>query len=183
MQCRVKPAELCPNHQLYFPVQYFSRNRVIHVLIATGVPIQQVFRLVRPIGRFALKSNLFIYLIMTSAETKLFDLSFLEQMDDQAFIIQVVTLYLQDTQADLATMENDFGAGDLDAVYKIAHKLKSSTGMLQANSLFLLLEKTEKTAKAGILTSELSSMLQSVRSEFGILKLALETHLQQFETA
>ena len=119
---------------------------------------------------------------MTSAETKLFDLSFLEQMDDQAFIIQVVTLYLQDTQADLETMENDLGAGNLDAVYKTAHKLKSSTGMLQANTLFLMLEKTEKTAKAGILTSELSSLLQSVRAEFEILKVALETHLQQLET-
>ena len=120
---------------------------------------------------------------MTSAGTKLFDLSFLEQMDDQAFIIQVITLYLQDTQADLTTMENDFGGGNLDAVYKTAHKLKSSTGMLQANALFAILELTEKTAKAGTPSSELDSLIQSARTQFEILKLALETHLQQLETA
>ena len=120
---------------------------------------------------------------MTTAGTKLFDLSFLEQMDDQAFIIQVITLYLQDTQSDLDTMQQDFSSGNLESVYKTAHKLKSSTGMLQANTLFAILEKTEKSAKAGSLTSELSGLMESGRTEFAVLKLALEAHLQQLEVA
>ncbi|MES2893850.1 MAG: Hpt domain-containing protein [Bacteroidota bacterium] len=120
---------------------------------------------------------------MTTTGTKLFDLSFLEQMDDQAFIIQVINLYLQDTASDLETMRNDFSAGDLDSVYKTAHKLKSSTGMLQANGLFGILEKTEKTAKAGSLTGELTGLMESGRAEFEVLKLALEAHLQQLPAA
>ena len=120
---------------------------------------------------------------MTTAETKLFDLSFLEQMDDQAFIIQVITLYLQDTQTDLESMQQDFTRGNLEAVYKTAHKLKSSTGMLQANTLFAILEQTEKTAKAGSPTGELSNLMEAGRSEFARLKLALEAHLQQLEVA
>ncbi len=120
---------------------------------------------------------------MISAETSLFDLSFLEQMDDKAFLVQVISLYVQDTSADLSNMSVAFTAGKLDLVYQTAHKLKSSTGMLQANTLFSILEKTEKNAKAGNPDGSLGSLIENCLSAFDQLKIALEVRLTELEAA
>lgn len=120
---------------------------------------------------------------MTLTEERLFDLSLLEQMDDKNFIIQIIEMFLLDTPGDLLVMEDSFKAGDLNSVYKTAHKLKSSTGMLQANSLFGMLGNIEQLAKTGVMTSQLSELVQSSRVEFNQLKTGLELHLQEIKGA
>ncbi len=120
---------------------------------------------------------------MTITEERLFDLSYLEQMDDKNFIIQIIEIFLLDTPADLLVLEDAFKAGDLDTVYKTAHKLKSSTGMLQANSLFGMLGNIEKLAKTGIAGNQLTELVQSSRVEFDQLKNGLELHLQEIKVA
>src|SRR5665647_2147926 len=107
-------------------------------------------------------------------EQKLFDLSFLEEMDDKNFTVEIIVLYLQDTHNDLRELKRAFDAGDLDTVHKTAHKLKSSTGLLQANKLFTILEKTEIIAKAGGKTSQLAELVQTAQYEFDQLKTGLE---------
>lgn len=120
---------------------------------------------------------------MTLTEERLFDLSYLEQMDDKNFIIQILDIFLIDTPADLLVLEDAFKAGDLDTVCKTAHKLKSSTGMLQANSLFDMLGNIEKLAKTGIASNQLTELVQSSRVEFNQLKNGLELHLQEIKAA
>ena len=114
---------------------------------------------------------------MIPGEQNLFDLSFLEQMDDKDFIVQVITLYVTDTQTDLDEVKRAFANNDIETVYKTCHKLKSSTGMLQANGLYALLEKTEKTAKAGGDKQLIGELIQQVFASFNVLKPALEEHL------
>lgn len=114
-------------------------------------------------------------------EQKLFDLSFLEQMDDNNFTIEVIVLYIKDTHIDLEIMKQSFDEGDQESVYKTAHKLKSSTGMLQANTLFSILEKIEITAKSGEGISRLDQLVQEARYEFDQLKAALELHLKEID--
>ena len=114
---------------------------------------------------------------MIPGEQNLFDLSFLEQMDDKEFIVQVISLYLKDTQTDLDDVKRAFANNEIETVYKTCHKLKSSTGMLQANGLYALLEKTEKTAKAGGDSQQVGELLESVYAAFNTLKPALEEHL------
>ena len=116
---------------------------------------------------------------MTITEEKLFDLSLLEQMDDKNFIVQIIDIFLLDTPIDLSAMEHAFKKGDLDTVYKAAHKLKSSTGMLQAHSLFGMLENIEKLAKTGIANNQLRELVQLSLLEFDQLKKALELHMKQ----
>ncbi len=119
---------------------------------------------------------------MSTAIQTLFDLSFLEQMDDKDFLISVLDLYLADTGKDMEEMSKAFDAGNLEVVYKTAHKLKSSTGMLQANTLFTILESTERIAKGGTKTSELTELLKSGLVEFKQLEIALELHLNQLKS-
>ncbi|CAN5490741.1 hypothetical protein BH11BAC3_BH11BAC3_17070 [soil metagenome] len=120
---------------------------------------------------------------MINTDEKLFDLAFLEQMDDNGFIIQVIDLYLQDTAKDLDDMKIAFSAGELDTVYKTAHKLKSSTGMLQANTLFETLEKTEKLAKERGDANQVSNYVESAIKQFQQLRVQLELHLKVLQSA
>ncbi len=118
---------------------------------------------------------------INTAERQLYDLCFLEQMDDKNFIVQIIVLFLHDTHNDLGDMKRAFDANDCDTVYRTAHKLKSSTGMLQANALFTILEKIEKIAKARRETSQLDELLQTAQYEFDQLKTALELHLREID--
>ena len=112
------------------------------------------------------------------AEPKIFDLSFLEEMDDKNFLKQVIGLYLEDTPQDLTEMKEALLIPEPDTIAKKAHKLKSSTGMLQANKLFDILEETENLAKEGQVTTELNELMAQAQNEFDALKKALETHLE-----
>lgn len=116
-------------------------------------------------------------------DQKLFDLSFLEQMDDINFLSDVITLYIKDTNNDLNSMKIALDSGSLETVYKTAHKLKSSTGMLQANSLSQLFDQTERMAKSGEKGSQLNELVARARTEFDKLKPALQIHLQRLQRA
>lgn len=120
---------------------------------------------------------------MSTTGQKLYDLSFLEQMDDKTFLIQVIELYLQDTEKDLEEMEQAFDAGVLDTVYKTAHKLKSSTGMLQANDLYAVLEQTEQAAKHGGPGNEIAALINNAKKQFDRLKTGLAEELKMLTNA
>jgi HPt (histidine-containing phosphotransfer) domain-containing protein len=116
-------------------------------------------------------------------DQKMFDLSFLEQMEDIHFMTEVITLYIKDTNNDLNVMKSALDSGALDTVFKTAHKMKSSTGMLQANSLSQILDQTEQVAKAGERGSRLSELVARARMEFDQLRPALQMHLQRLQRA
>jgi HPt (histidine-containing phosphotransfer) domain-containing protein len=114
---------------------------------------------------------------MMIADQKMFDLSFLEEMDDKEFLIQVIGLYLEDTPKDLAEMKRALDIADSDIVAGSAHKLKSSTGMLQANKLQTVLAQTEMMARSGPVTPQLVELVNEAHEEFDVLKTALQFHL------
>jgi len=115
---------------------------------------------------------------MMIAEQKMFDLSFLEEMDDRNFLIQVLGLYLADTPGDLGDMKQALETADADTIGRSAHKLKSSTGMLQANRLFSILEQTEMMSKSGVVSPQLAGLVEDAHSAFDLLKVALQVHLK-----
>ena len=115
---------------------------------------------------------------MMIAEQKMFDLSFLEEMNDRNFLIEVLGLYIADTPNDLAEMKQALKIPDADSIARIAHKIKSSTGMLQAKRLLSVLEQTEIMAKSGAVSPQLSGLVNEAQSEFELLKTALQVHLK-----
>ncbi|MEO9031972.1 MAG: PAS domain S-box protein [Ginsengibacter sp.] len=80
----------------------------------------------------------------------LFNLSLLDEMEDDEYTTEIVTMFLESTPLELKNLSQACSAGDFEATYKIAHKLKSSTALLQANGLLKIITKLEELSKAGI---------------------------------
>ena len=115
------------------------------------------------------------------SEQQPFDLSLLEQMSDKSFIKQLIDIYLHDASIDMVELKKAFTTGDLETVHKKAHKVKSSTGMLKANTLYNLLIEIEKTAKAGLDNSQLTGLIEQAGHSFNVLQAALLLHLQEIK--
>src|SRR5438445_13452780 len=95
-----------------------------------------------------------------------YDLSMLEEMDDAEYLLEVLDLLLQETPKDLRELQEAFQAGKADIVYKKAHKLKSSSGVIQAENLTGLLENIEALGKEGIINDELKGLLSHAAEEY-----------------
>ncbi len=59
----------------------------------------------------------------------------------------MIEIFLTMTPEELNEMKNQLNADEFENVYKTAHKLKSSTGLLRANKLFDVLVTIEEAAK------------------------------------
>lgn len=78
----------------------------------------------------------------------LFDLSLLEEMDDNEYVAEILTIFLGNSPKELYELKRACMSNKFDAVYKMAHKLKGSVGLLQANFLLNVLIRIEETAIA-----------------------------------
>jgi len=114
-------------------------------------------------------------------DQKLFDLSFLEEMDGNNFIAEVLTLFIRETEEDLAAMKLACDTGAFDTVCEIAHKLKGSTGMIQANTLWTLLEQIEELAKSSDSRVQVADHVLKASLEFDRLKTALQQFLKELQ--
>ncbi len=119
---------------------------------------------------------------MIIGEETIFDLSYLEEMDDPEFLVQVINLYLIETPKDILEMMQGLNTSDAEVIRKNAHKLKSSTGMLQAQKLLTLLQDIEKILISGKISELLKDKLASVNKEYEVLKTALQNHLKSMKT-
>ena len=80
----------------------------------------------------------------------LFDLSILHEMDDNEYIKDILTIFLNNTPDELNDLKKACSSKNFESICKMAHKLKSSAGLLQANGLLKILVKLEEFAKAQI---------------------------------
>ncbi len=108
----------------------------------------------------------------------LFDLSMLEEMDDSDYLSEILDIFLNNTPVELKQMQEELVQGRFDEVYKIAHKLKSSTGLLKANNLFDVLVKIEEAARLKN-SEELNGLAGIAINEFIKLESALKERLQK----
>ena len=113
-------------------------------------------------------------------DQKLFDLSFLEEMDGNNFIAEVLTLFIRETEEDLAEMKLACDRGAFDTVCNLAHKLKGSTGMIQANTLWMFLQQIEDLASSDK-KAEVADHVLKASLEFDRLKAALQQFLKELQ--
>ena len=116
---------------------------------------------------------------MIAFAQKIFDLSFLELLNDKKFVVQVIELYLLDSQKDMWELKHAAEEPDFDTVYKITHKLKSSTGMLQANALYELFEQIEKAGKQGDEKELIPQLVETTSLEYDRLRYELKLFLNK----
>ena len=108
----------------------------------------------------------------------LYDLSMLEEMDDAEYLLEVLDLLLQETPKDIKELQAALHSGKADVVYKKAHKLKSSSGVIQAENLTALLGDIEALGKKGIINDELKSLVEHAVEEYRDIEKSLRNYVE-----
>jgi len=116
-----------------------------------------------------------------STNQKLFDLSILEEMDDDEYISEILTVYLKNCPGELAELRRACIAKDYDSVFKMAHKIKGSTSLLKSDNLLRILGKMEEFAKAQI-NEGLEKLSEQATEEFTKLSLQLKEYLKSISS-
>ena len=109
----------------------------------------------------------------------LYDLGMVEEMDDTEYLVEVVSLFIEGTPKELKEMRDALRAGNTEIIYKTAHKLKSSAGVIQANALTEVLNGIEAIAKSGTLNAELDSLIENAMCQYKDIEQALKKHLKE----
>lgn len=111
------------------------------------------------------------------SKEKLYDLSLLEEMDDIDYIIEIVSIFLNETPKEMAEMKTAATSGRIDIVCNKAHKLKSGTGLIQANTLLHILKKIEEAGHESNM-SQVIFLVDRACNEYKKVEAALQKHLQ-----
>ncbi len=110
----------------------------------------------------------------------LFNLSLLQEMDDNEYVCDILQIFLNNTPGELLELQQAANVNQFDATYKMAHKLKSSAGLLQANELLRILSKMEEFAKAEI-REGLPVLAQQASDEYKKIEVQLKVILKNIQ--
>ena len=133
------------------------------------------------LDKYSFKEQESILTDTISLTEKLYDLSLLEEMDDNEYIIEIVSIFLNETPKELAEMQKAATSGQIGIVGKKAHKLKSSSGLLQATTLSQILKHIDEIADSANV-SEILKLVGSAHEEYKKIEVALLKHLQSIRT-
>jgi HPt (histidine-containing phosphotransfer) domain-containing protein len=120
--------------------------------------------------------TLYTPLTGTSAK-RLFDLSMLEEMDDSDLLQELLSILLRDAPKDIAEMRVALQSGETDVVCQKAHKLKGSTGIIQALPLIAILEQIEAIGSTN--SNELASLVENAAQEYSCIDKEVKLYMQQ----
>lgn len=107
----------------------------------------------------------------------LYDLSMLEEMDDNEYLLEMLAVLLNETPKDLKQMKDALRAGKAQLVCQAAHKLKSSSGIIQAEKFTALLSEIEVLGKNGVVNNELSSLVENAAHQYASIEKSLKIHI------
>lgn len=108
----------------------------------------------------------------------LYDLSMLEEMDDNEYLVELLEILLTEAPKDLKDMKEALEAGNTDIICKKAHKLKGGTGIIQAEGLKVMLEDIEAIGKTGMINNDLSCLIENAAYHYHLIEKALKIHLE-----
>ncbi len=114
--------------------------------------------------------------LVKNTDVGLFDLSLLEEMEDDEYLTDILDIFLANTPAELKNLKAACLANQFDTIYKLAHKLKSGVGLLQANSLLKNLVKMEENAKANK-PDEMLPLCKALEEQYKKVECALRIYL------
>lgn len=102
--------------------------------------------------------------------TNNYDLSLLEQLGDKSALLDVLDLFLKDTPEQVRQLALRTRAGEWESVSALAHKLKGSLSMLQAQPLVSHLATIEKIAKSVEDKTPVAGLVAEVEVTFEVLR-------------
>jgi HPt (histidine-containing phosphotransfer) domain-containing protein len=97
----------------------------------------------------------------------------LNRIGGQAFLVEMIELFLEHAPQRLATAREAFDAGDLDTVYRTAHSLKSTAANVGAEEVRAAAERLEERAAAGDATGS-EPLLEEMVQRYGRARSELE---------
>jgi PAS domain S-box-containing protein len=112
---------------------------------------------------------------------KPYDLQFLQQMEDDKYSIEMLELFLKNTPGILHDMQIASNDEQWQTVYKKAHFIKSSLGMLQSNKMLLIANQIEVLAKEGNLLDKIPMLVEDLIENFKNIKPHIETELHNIK--
>ncbi|RYZ29771.1 MAG: PAS domain S-box protein [Chitinophagaceae bacterium] len=115
--------------------------------------------------------------ILVGDTTDLYSLQFLHEMEDIDYTIEVLELFLKTTPPTLEEISAQVQHKNWDEVYRKAHSLKSSLGLLQMNRMLDSVSGIEQLAKTSTNTSKIPSLLNNVLQQYQLVKPMLEAEL------
>ncbi len=115
--------------------------------------------------------------ISLSAIANLYDLSMLEEMDDNDYLLEILTIFLSEASSDFKEMKQAMEQGWMEVLCKKAHKLKGGTGVIQAESLAALLSEIEVIGKKGVINDELKKLVEKATLEYKIIEKSLQIYI------
>ena len=109
---------------------------------------------------------------------ELYNLSFLAEMEDDGYTAEVLELFLSSAPETLLQIKEATFREQWNEVYRKAHSLKSSLGILQMNQLLHTVGQMETIAKNGTDTDNIEILLQSALQQYNLAKPMLEAELE-----
>jgi len=110
-------------------------------------------------------------------ETALYNLSLLHEMDDNDYFCEVLQIFLETTPVSLKEMKEAVLYENWETVHKKAHKLKSSLGILQMNSMLELVTAIEQSARQEKEAEKIPGWLNQAIELFELIRPIIETEL------
>jgi HPt (histidine-containing phosphotransfer) domain-containing protein len=116
--------------------------------------------------------------VSLSAATNLYDLSMLEEMDDNEYLLEILTILLSETTSDFKEMKHALQQDRVETVCKKAHKIKGSASVIQAEKLASLVADIEDMGKKGVINDELISLVEKAAQEYCSIEKELKIYVE-----
>ncbi len=107
----------------------------------------------------------------------LFDLSLLQEMDDSEYTADIISTYLENTPGELKELKKVCSGNQYDAINKMAHKLKGSSGLLYAHGILDILAKIDECARVQQ-NEGLVSLAELAHEEYKKIETPLKEYLK-----
>jgi HPt (histidine-containing phosphotransfer) domain-containing protein len=116
--------------------------------------------------------------ISLSSATNLYDLSMLEEMDDNEYLLEILTILQCETTSDFKEMKQALQQGSTETICKKAHKIKGSASVIQAEKLAMLVTDIENFGKKGAINDELMNLIEKAVLEYNSIEKALKIYVE-----
>lgn len=103
-----------------------------------------------------------------------YDLSYLMEMGEQEFIAEVIGMFLENTPAMLSDIRNELIQENWTEVYAMAHRLKSSVGILKIDQMFDELALVEEKSRDKEQVEQVVPLVERLEHHFSLLRPMLE---------
>lgn len=112
----------------------------------------------------------------------MYDLSFLEEIGDKQYLLDMLTLVVNNTRLQFELMQKGLLDQDWDLVINNAHKAKGSIGMLQVAELMSLLVKIETAGKETFTRHELPELIEKAILLYSQMETLLNKDIERLKS-